>query len=233
MAKLRDLIRGKPQRAQLSIPSLTDGDEMKFALRLLSGAETKLVEERARKTAGIIPPAVPRADDAIYQQAKMVERILLSAIDYEVEDKDEPFFANVSEVLAHLDDTRIMHVYQVQMAFQSKAAPAVDECDFEEAIKLTYASMEEAQKGGDPERPFVGLPYRKLTSYSAKLAGMLTTWTPLLSLLGSQTQPGTDDTKSLSNSSKNSEPKSSSEEMTPTAPSEPSTTSKPPSDVSE
>lgn len=222
--KLKDLRFAKPRREPCSVPSLQDSTTLDFALRLLTGEESREVERRARKTAGTDSP---KADDALYQHARMVERLLLACIDKDVEDAEEPFFANESEVLRHLDDPRITYVYFEQLGFQTKHAPPLDACDYDEFIRLTWASVQEAQKGGDPERPFVGLPYRRLTSFAANAASALTS--PALPglLFGSPTTPGAFVSPSSSASSPSlSKPESSI--PTPTAPSSPST---PPGDT--
>lgn len=217
--KLKDLRFSKPRREPCSVPSLDGSTTLDFALRLLTGEESRDVERRARKTAGTDSP---KADDALYQHARMVERLLLACIDKDVENAEEPFFANESEVLHHLDDARITYVYFEQLGFQTKHAPPLDACAYDEFIRLTWASVQEAQKGGDPERPFVGLPYRRLTSFAANAASALTS--PALPglLFGSPTTPGA----AASPSSSVSSPSLSKPEFsipTPTAPSSPST----------
>lgn len=217
--KLKDLRFAKPRREPCSVPSLQDSTTLDFALRLLTGEESRDVERRARKTAGTDSP---KPDDALYQHARMVERLLLACIDKDVEDAEEPFFANEREVLHHLDDARIAYVYFEQLGFQTKHAPALDACSYDDFIRLTWASVEEAQKGGDPERPFVGLPYRRLTSFAASAASALTS--PALPglLFGSLTTRGGGGSPSSAVSSSDSSKRESSI-PTPTEPSSPST----------
>ena len=92
-----------------------------------------------------------------------------------------------------------------QRAFQSEFAPVPEVCTYEEFVKLTWASVEEAQKGRDPERPFVGLPYRKLVNYAKNSAAALTTSGLPQLLFGSPTTPGGDGSPSSASSSSSSE----------------------------
>jgi len=206
--KLKDVISGvKLPRQPCSITALDNITALDFALRLVPGDESKAIEERARDAAGVKPPEVPKADDVVYLQARMVYTLLYACIDKDVEDAEEPFFANAKEVLHFLDDNRISHVYTEQRAFQSQQAPSIESCDPEEFVRLTWGSVKEAQRGGDPERPFVGLPYRKLTSFAMLAAGALTSPGLPQLLLGLPTTPGADtsaNSKSSSTSSANS-----------------------------
>lgn len=216
--KLKDFRFSKPRREPCSVPSLDGTTTLDFALRLLTGEESRDVEKRARKTAGTDSP---KPEDALYQHARMVERLLLACIDKDVESAEEPFFANESEVLHHLDDARITYVYFEQLGFQTKHAPPLDSVSYEDFIRLTWASVEEAQKGGDPERPFVGLPYRRLTSFAANAASALTSPAVPGLLFGSLTTHGAAASKSSGASSPSlSKPESST--PTPTEPSTPS-----------
>jgi len=219
MAKLKDVLFGKPRREPCSVPSLDGTSTLDFALRLLTGEESRTVELQARKVAGTNSP---KPEDALYQHARMVGRLMLACIDKDVENADEPFFANEKEVLQHLDDARITYVYFEQLGFQTKHAPPLESVDYEDFIRLTWASVQEAQKGGDPERPFVGLPYRKLTSFAARSAAALTSPALPQLLFGSPTTPGAAGSPSSASSSESSsKPKSST--PTPTESSSPST----------
>lgn len=189
--KLKDLITGVTlPRQPCSITALDNVTALDFALRLVPGDESRKIEEQAREAAGVKAPEIPKADDVVYLQSRMVQTLLYACIDKDVTEREEPFFASAAEVLRFLDDNRIAFVYAEQRAFQSRQAPPVDSCDPEEFIRLTWASVREAQRGGDPERPFVGLPYRKLTNFAMLAAGALTSPGLPALLLGSPTTPG-------------------------------------------
>lgn len=203
--KLKDVILGvKLPRQPCSITALDNITALDFALRLVPGDESRAIEDRAREAAGIKSPEIPKPDDVVYLQARMVHTLLYACIDKDVEEAEEPFFANAKEVLHYLDDNRIAFVYSEQKAFQSRQAPPVDSCEPEEFVKLTWASVKEAQRGGDPERPFVGLPYRKLTSFAMLAAGALTSPGLPQLLLGLPTTPGADTSASSRSSSTSS-----------------------------
>lgn len=200
MAKLRDVILEKPRRKACSVDALDGATKLRFALRLLNGAEFKAVEERARLALGL--DKQPPPEDTLYAREKMVQTLLLACVDDETPlESPEPYFADAAEVLRVLDDARITHVYQEQRVFQSEFAPVVERCSFDDFVKLTWASVEEATKGGDPERPFAGLPYRKLVSFATNAAAALTSPGLPQLLFGSPTTAGGDASKSSASSS--------------------------------
>ena len=219
MAKIRDILFEKPRREPCSVLALDGAKTLTFAVRLLNGEETTDIEKRARLASGT---AEPKPEDALFLRAKMVETILLSAVDEESPpEKSEPYFANAGEVLKYFDDARIAYVFQEQRAFQSKYAPIVESCDYEEFIRLTWASVQEAQRGGDPERPFVGLPYRKVVSFAAISAGALTSPALPQLLFGSPTTRGEASSASSATSSISSGQTTSSTTTQPEQPSQP------------
>ena len=211
MPRLKDILI-KPQRRHPCKVTALDGETaLPFELRLLNGEESSLIEDKARAAAKAAGIESPKPEDGPYLRVRMAETGLAAATDSDSPiDKPEPFFANLAEVRRHLDDARIAYVYQEQRAFQSKFAPVPETASFDEFIQLTWASVQEAQKGGDPERPFVGLPYRKLTSFAMSAASVLTQPTLPALLFGSLIQPGQGDTSDSSSSSTGAVPTASS-----------------------
>ncbi len=205
MAKIKDILVKPTRRKPVRVTALDGETILPFELRILPGEDTAAIEDRALASVKGAGGADPKPDNATYKRALMVETILVAATDADSPlDKPEPFFSTAAEVRHFLDDARIAHVYQEQRAYQSEFAPVPEKLDFEDFIQLTWAATKEAQKGGDPERPFVGLPYRKLTSFCANAASTLTAPTLPQLLFGSLTPPGQDGTSDSSSSSSGS-----------------------------
>lgn len=202
MAKIKDIIVKPLRRRSVRVTALDGETVLPFELRLLPGEDSAAIEDRAREAAKAQGVAAPTKENGTYMRCLMVETILASAMDEESPlTKGEPFFATAAEVRHFLDDARIAHVYQEQRAYQSEFAPVPEDCSYEDFIQLTWAATREAQAGRDPERPFVGLPYGKLTSYCKSAASTLTTPTLPELLFGLPTLRGQDDTNGSSTSS--------------------------------
>lgn len=216
MAKIRDLIIKPSKRKPCEVTALDGETILQFDLRLLRGDETVTIEREARAFAATNGVSEVKQDDVLYLRGRMVSTLLAACTDNETPaDKPEAYFSDAAEIRRLLDDARIAYIYQEQVALQTEYAPSPGVLPFEDFIKLVWASREENEKGGDPERPFVGLPYRKATSFAAIAALALTT--PMLpqSLFGSATPtPSPEDTGSSSTSLQTSEPADGSTETT-------------------
>lgn len=216
MAKIRDLILKPSKRKPCAVTALDGETVLTFDLRLLRGDETVTIEREARAFAAANGAPEAKQEDVLYLRGRMVGTLLAACTDNETPaDKPEAYFSDAAEIRRLLDDARIAYIYQEQIAFQTQYAPSPGVLPYEDFVKLVWASREENEKGGDPERPFVGLPYRKVTSFAAIAASALTT--PMLPqlLFGSVTPtPSPEDTGSSSTSSQTSEPADGSTETT-------------------
>lgn len=202
MGKIRDLIIKPARRQPCEVTALDGKTLLQFDLRLLSADETVVVEREARAFAKTNGVEKVEQGDGFYLRGLAVSTLLLACADNESPlEAPEPFFANPAEVRRFLDDARIAYVYEKQRAFQSELSPTPDKCSYEEFVGLVWQTRKEAQQGGDPERPFVGLPYRKLTDFAQNAALVLTTPTLPELLFGSPTPtPSPDDSTSSSSS---------------------------------
>lgn len=200
MGKIRDLIIKPTKRRPCEVTALDGETILQFDLRLLSADETVVVEREARAFAKANGVEKVEQSDGLYLRGLAVCTILLACTDNESPiAAPEPFFENAVQVRRFLDDARIAYVYEKQRAYQSEFSPTPDKCTYEEFVKLVWAARKEAQQGGDPERPFAGLPYRKLTDFAQNAALVLTTPTLPELLFGSQTPaPSPDDSPSSS-----------------------------------
>lgn len=190
MPTIRDFIYKPQRRHPCSVVALDGETVLPFELRLLNADETGGIEDRARAAAEAAGYKEPKPEDGPWLRTRMAETVLAAATDKDSPlEKPAPFFGSVAEVRRWLDDARIAYVYQEQRAFQSKYAPTPETASFDEFVYLVWASTKEAQQGGDPERPFVGLPFRKLTSFAANAASVLTQPTLPGLLFGSLTRP--------------------------------------------
>lgn len=208
MAKIRDLIIKPSKRKPCQVTALDGETILSFDLRLLRGDETVTIERDARAFAVANGVTEAKQEDVLYLRGRMVGTLLAACSDNESPaEKPEAYFADAAEIRRFLDDARIAYIYQEQVAFQTEHAPSPGVLPYDDFIKLVWASREENEKGGDPERPFVGLPYRKVTSFAAIAASAL--MTPMLPqlLFGSPTPtPSPEDTGSSSTSLPTSEP---------------------------
>lgn len=224
MPSIRDFLYKPPRRHFIEVTALDGETVLPFDLRLLSADDTSAIEDKARDAAKAAGIADPKPEDGPYLRTRMTETVLSAATDKDSPlNKPEPFFRTAAEVRQWFDDARIAFVYQEQRAFQQKFAPQPESTDYEEYVRLVHASVKEAQSGGDPERPFVGLPYRKLTSFAAISVGVLTSPTLPQLLFGSLIPPGPDATSVSLSSSPGAEPTTSSmsEPLTPPSPPSP------------
>lgn len=202
MAKARDIILGAPKRRPCSVTAIDGTTRLTFALVLLSSTDTAAIAAGARDYARSKGVADPKPDDALLLRGKHAHTLLRACIDPDITDHAEPFWEGVDQIERMLDDAAQVYVVQEQNDFQDEYAPIVDGCTPEQLVQLQAACMEEFRRGGDPERPFVGLPSRVLRSFSAQLVAQSTPLRDLLFELGSRTQAIT---PSSSNTAPNSD----------------------------
>lgn len=224
MGKIRDLILKPARRRPCEVTALDGETLLRFDLRLLTGDESVTVEKDARAFAKANGVEKVDGSDGLYLRGLMVSTLLLACTDNDSPiTAPEPYFDNAVQVRKLLDDARIAHVYEKQRGFQSEFSPTPDKCSYDEFVALVWKTREEARTGGDPERPFVGLPYRKLTDFAQNAALVLTTPTLPELLFGSPTPPPSPGDSTSSSSSV----RISDEETSSTEPNSLSTTSEP------
>lgn len=187
MPRLRDILYKPARFVPLSVVGLDGETKLDFAIRLLDSGHTRDAHTRARAYAKQYGVPDPREDDVLYLRGLWANTLLLACVDPDSSPESPvPYFDDVEQIERMLDDARIAFVFQAWRDHQIEYAPAAGDMPPEEVVKLTLASADEWRAGGDPDRPFVGLPSRTLRSFSAQLALRFSALTEMLSRYGSQ-----------------------------------------------
>lgn len=205
MARARDLILKPQKRRSCTVKALDGETDLTFALVLLSAERTaKIVDEaidfaKAHGGTGAL-------DDPQFLRGKYTRTVLAAAVDPDSpENAPVPYFDDVAQIQRMLDDAWIVYAFEAQRDFQCEYAPSPAHVRPEDFVPLIAASTEAWKKGGDPERPFAGLPPSMLRSLSATLVLRCSTLTELLSQLGSRTESPSDDPASSTSSAPSSD----------------------------
>jgi hypothetical protein len=185
--RARDIILGAPKRQPCHVTAIDGATRLDFALTLLSSEASTKIAEGAREYAKARGVADPKPEDVLFLRGKWAHTILLAAVDPDSPlDSPEPYFDNVARIERMLDDAAQVHVVQEQKDFQDEHAPAGEGCTPEQFVLLQTACIDEFKKGGDPERPFVGLRPAVMRSFATQSVVQSYQWTELVSQLGSQ-----------------------------------------------
>lgn len=196
-ASLAEILNGPRIREVMSVPAI-NGTKLEFALRVLMPHDCAAIERDAVAFAEGYGVKNPQPGNTQYERGLAVHTCALACLDHEVTERDEPFFRDTKEVMAFLDDARLQWVFMHQRAMQQRLSPNPMGEDPLRFLNLVFASMAEAEAKGDPSRPFVGLPYGTLVSFSTQAANMLF---PLLRLQSPSGSEKADDTRSSASSS--------------------------------
>lgn len=186
MARARDIILGTPKRRPCSVTAIDGATSLQFALVLLPSEASTKIAKGAREYAQARGVADPKPEDVLFLRGKWAHTILLATVDPDSPlETPAPFFDDVPQIERMLDDAGQVHVVQEQKDFQDEYAPAGEGLSPEEYTRLQASCIEEFKKGGDPERPFVGLRLRAMRSFATQSAVQSYQWTELLLQLGS------------------------------------------------
>lgn len=189
MARAKDIILGAPLRRPCSVTAVDGITRLDLAVTLLPSTITSAIDDGARAYAKAKGVAEPKPEDAAFLRGKVAHTVLLSCVDPDSPgDAPVPFFDDVAQIERMLDDAAQVYIVQEQKDFQDEHAPIVEGVTPEQYVQLQAACLEEFRRGGDPERPFAGLPLRVLRSFSAQSVARSLPLTELLSELGSRSQ---------------------------------------------
>lgn len=199
MAKFADVIAGPIKRRPGEVIARDGKTKIKLAFRLLMTEDDAAIEEAAVAFAEARKVKDPKPGNTQYERGIMVHTLMLACLDPDVVDRDEPFFASPAEISKNLDDSRALHLYFQQRAFQREVSPNPGTGqDPLEYVRLLYASVAEGAKGGDPALPFVGLPYGTLLNFAVESARLLSAPLQQLSPSGSSSGGSTPSSSPLS-----------------------------------
>jgi len=196
--KFSALIKGEAARKRISVIGRDGVTPIECDAKLLSCGDDAANEEAAVEYARVHKVADPRPGNSQYERGLMLASLARFCLDYEVTDREEPFFASMAEVEQHLDDGRAALLFWQQRAWQQETSPnprnGQDPAEF---LSLIYQSIQEGARGGDPMIPFVGLPYGKLLNIITELVRLLSS-PPLPPSANGSSSPAASDPSSSS-----------------------------------
>lgn len=171
--KFAQVIQGGRARKPAEVLGLDSATKIQVAVRILMPEDDAAIEEAAVEFARAHKVADPKPGNTQYERGLAIHTLLRACLDPDVTSADEPYFASAEEIAKHLDDSRMMHLFFQQRAFQREVSPNPGKGDPVEFLSLLYASATAEAKGEDPALPFVGLPYGTLLNFSAHAASQL------------------------------------------------------------
>ena len=171
--KFADLVKGPRARKPGEVLGLDGKTKIAPALRILMPDDDATIEEAAVAFARAHKVADPKPGNTQYERGLVIHTLLLGCLDPDVTAADEPYFASEAEIAKHLDDSRMLHLFFQQRAFQREVSPNPGKGDPVEFLNLLYQSATAEAKGEDPSLPFDGLPYGTLLNFSGQAASLL------------------------------------------------------------
>ena len=94
------------------------GETVRVGVRPLPGWDDTAIFEKARAFAKARGVNAPSDEDPVYVMGIWVHTLLVACVVFEGDDKGEPFFADVDEILKGLDRDRISYLYEQQQRVQ-------------------------------------------------------------------------------------------------------------------
>jgi hypothetical protein len=111
----------------------------------------------------------PKPKEPQYEIGLMMHVILRACIDFDVKDREEPFFASIDEI-KHVDPDRLGVLFHQQRNWQSKCAPLRGELSAGDYMQSLIAI---AHSGEDEDIPFDSWPYAMRRYWLRLTAGIL------------------------------------------------------------
>jgi hypothetical protein len=201
IATIAQLVQGRHARERAEVVALDGRTKIVCDVRILMPEDDADIEEAAVAFAVAHKVKEPRPGNTQYERGLMLHTLLRGCVDYEVTNRDEPYFASVEEIGKYLDDGRALMLFWQQRAFQKRVSPNPSSGDPAEYIRLLYESIAERAKGGDSALPFVGLPYGTLLNFAVESARLLSSPLLLRSESGSSSQDGSENSESSAKAS--------------------------------
>jgi len=191
MPKFAAFLKGGSARKRISVLGRDNVTLVECDVKLLTCGDDAAIEEAAVEYARAHKVADPKPGNSQYERGLMLATLARACLDYEVADKEDPFFpGGAAEVEQQLDDGRAALLFFQQRAFQQETSPNPKKGqDPVEYLALLYEAIE-AKEQGDPARPFVGLPYGTLVNFSMESARLLSSLRLLPSESGSSSPSG-------------------------------------------
>lgn len=192
------MIAGRRARERASVTALDGTTPIECDLRILMPEDDADIEEGAVDYARAHKVAAPLPGNTQYERGLVLHTLHRACIDYEVADREEPYFESVEEVEKHLDEARMLVLFYAQRSFQKRLSPNPRSDDPGQFLSLIYNSVKAREAGEDPALPFVDLPRGTLVSFALQAVTALTAPLPLPSASGSSSPAESATSKSSS-----------------------------------
>jgi hypothetical protein len=120
MGKFREIARGSLNIDKVPVEFI-DGTQDTVGLQLLVGAEDDRILTEARAAAIKRGVADPKEGNPIYDSWVARLTVLYSAVDPDA--REEPYFESADQILANVDDDRVVYLAERQRAWQEQRSP--------------------------------------------------------------------------------------------------------------
>lgn len=191
------MIEGRRARERASVTALDGRTPIECDLRILMPEDDAAVEEGAVAYARAHKVESPLPGNTQYERGLVLHTLVRACLDYEVADREEPYFESVEEVERHLDEARMLVLFFAQRSFQKRLSPNPRSDDPGEFLRLLFASIRAKEAGEDPALPFVDLPRGTLVNFALQAVTALTAPLPQRSESGSSS-PGASESSTSS-----------------------------------
>jgi hypothetical protein len=128
------------------------GETIRVGVRPLPGWDDTAVFEKARAFAKARGVEKPTDEDPVYVMGIWVHTLLASITVFDSDEKGEPFFADVDEILKGLDRDRISYLYEQQQRVQEEHGMRADRMTEEQFLAAVHECVR--KEADDPSFPF-------------------------------------------------------------------------------
>ena len=135
---------------ELVLPGLAE--PIKIGQRPLNALEETDVIAKAREFAKAKGADKPTDDDPLYVMGAWANTLLVACVSLDGDDKGEPFFASVDEILSGLDRDRISYLYEMQQRIQEDHGCRKERLSADEMMRAVHDIV--TKEVGDPDLPF-------------------------------------------------------------------------------
>lgn len=173
------------------------GETIKVGVRPLPGWDDTAIFEKARAFAKVRGVDKPADDDPIYVMGIWAHTLLVACVTFDGEDKGEPFFADVDEILKGLDRDRISYLYEQQQRAQEDHGMRADRMTEEQFLAAVHECVR--KEADDPAFPFWKWGPTLRATFTRRLAVLLWNSLPDKSLSGAFSVVGSSSGKTNEN----------------------------------
>lgn len=138
MAKFASLVKGTAdvRRVEFTLPNMAE--PIAIGVRPINAFDEKDVVTNARKFAKEHGVDAPTNDDQLYVMGVWVHTLLVACSSMGADDKGEPFFGGVDEILKGLDRDRISYLFEQQQRAQEDAGFRKERLSPDELLKAIH-----------------------------------------------------------------------------------------------